>query len=479
MRSGITRRWLRGNLLITVLVVLLAEAMFLYTYTRSYYGSVQQIMYRRFSSVTGQLKMYTGDTAQSAAASRSLALRRMVEQFADKDKYEFMLLDSYGGVIASSSGTDAEGIVSSKDFEQALNGPDGLGVAVYRTQSGEVVMAACSLVPYDAEDVAALRLVTSLALVERQVKNAIIISVFLAVAILLFTIMSGLYFVRGIVVPLGQVERTAAGIARGELDVRLPLTGDPHDEVDRLRGTINQMAEGLEETEKMKNEFISSVSHELRTPLTSIIGSTSAILETPDLSLEQQHQLLEDVRDDAQWLVRVVENLLSITRMGEDTRITKQSEAAEEVLGEVARKFRKHYPDVKISVAVPDELLIVPMDAILIEQVMTNLLENAVRHGKNTTHIALSVHQDGENAVFAVQDNGGGIPPKLLPVLFSGTLRHSDTPTGDGKRNMGLGLSVCNAIVRAHGGTMHAQNKDGGAEFIFCLPMIEKEPELQ
>ena len=167
MRSGITRRWLRGNLLITVLVVLLAEAMFLYSYTRSYYGSVQQIMYRRFSSVTGQLKMYTGDTA------RSLALRRMVEQFADKDKYEFMLLDSYGGVIASSSGTDAEGIVSSKDFEQALNGPDGLGVAVYRTQSGEVVMAACSLVPYDAEDVAALRLVTSLALVERQVKNAI------------------------------------------------------------------------------------------------------------------------------------------------------------------------------------------------------------------------------------------------------------------------------------------------------------------
>ena len=105
MRSGITRRWLRGNLLITVLLVLLAEAMFLYSYTRSYYNSVQQTMYRRFSSVTGQLKVYTADTVYSAAANRSMALRRMVEQYSDKDKYEFMLLDSYGGVIASSSGT--------------------------------------------------------------------------------------------------------------------------------------------------------------------------------------------------------------------------------------------------------------------------------------------------------------------------------------------------------------------------------------
>ena len=141
MRSGITRRWLRGNLLITVLLVLLAETMFLYNYTRSYYNSVQQTMYRRFSSVSGQLKMYTGDTVQSTAATRSVALRRMVEQFADKDKYEFMLLDSYGGVIASSSGTNADGIVTGIDFEQAQEASDGLGVAVYRTQSGELVMA--------------------------------------------------------------------------------------------------------------------------------------------------------------------------------------------------------------------------------------------------------------------------------------------------------------------------------------------------
>ena len=199
MRSGITHRWLRGSLFLTVLLVLLVESMFVYNFSRSYYNSVQQTMMRRFSSINGQLKMYTGDTAQKTAANRSVALRRMVEQFADKDKYEFMLLDGYGGVIASSSGTGADGIVVQDDFNKAQDAPDGVGVAIYRTASGETVMAVCSLVPYAAEDVAAMRLVTSLTLVQAQLKSVFIVSLIVVAAILGFTVASGLYFVRGIV----------------------------------------------------------------------------------------------------------------------------------------------------------------------------------------------------------------------------------------------------------------------------------------
>ena len=103
-----------------------------------------------------------------------------------------------------------------------------------------------------------------------------------------------------------------------------------------------------------------------------------------------------DVRDDAQWLIRVVENLLSITRIGnESAKITKEPEAAEEVLDEAVRKFRKRFPAVSVEVHVPDELLLVPMDAILIMQVLSNLMENAVFHGGTTTHIALSAQRDG------------------------------------------------------------------------------------
>ncbi|MFR1615843.1 MAG: sensor histidine kinase [Dysosmobacter welbionis] len=172
----------------------------------------------------------------------------------------------------------------------------------------------------------------------------------------------------------------------------------------------------------------------------------------------------------------MVENLLSITRIGnESAKITKEPEAAEEVLDEAVRKFRKRFPAVSVEVHVPDELLLVPMDAILIMQVLSNLMENAVFHGGTTTHIALSAQRDGPWARFYVQDNGQGIPPQKLHTLFSGALRCEDSSPGDGKRNMGLGLSVCMAIIRAHGGTLEAKNLESGAEFSFCLPLTKEE----
>ena len=227
---------------------------------------------------------------------------------------------------------------------------------------------------------------------------------------------------------------------------------------------------------KMRADLLRSVSHDIRTPLTSIMGATSAILENPALSPAEQQSLLVDVRDDAQWLIRVVENLLSITRIGnESAKITKEPEAAEEVLDEAVRKFRKRFPAVSVEVHVPDELLLVPMDAILIMQVLSNLMENAVFHGGTNTHIALSAQRDGPWARFYVRDNGQGIPPQKLHTLFSGALRCEDSSPGDGKRNMGLGLSVCMAIIRAHGGTLEAKNLESGAEFSFCLPLTKEE----
>lgn len=249
-----------------------------------------------------------------------------------------------------------------------------------------------------------------------------------------------------------------------------------------ITGTLTAQAKQQErlraenEKEKMRANLLRSVSHDIRTPLTAILGATSAVLENPQMSPSDRQVLLEDVRDDAQWLIQVVENLLSITRIGGDqARISKGPEAAEEILAEAARKFRRRFPSVPVSVSAPESLLLVPMDPILIGQVLSNLLENAVLHGETTTLIRLSVRQSGSFARFSVQDNGQGISEKALSTLFDGTLKHSETPSGDGKRNMGLGLSVCLAIVRAHGGTMEAHNLKTGAEFSFQLSLYEEE----
>ena len=473
MRSGITRRWLCGSLLMTVLLVLLVEGMFLYSCTRSYYNSVQQTMYRRFSSISGQLKMYTGDTAQKASASRSVALRRMVEQFSDKDKYEFMLLDSYGSVIASSSGTDAEGILTSADFEQAQETGDGTGVAIYRTDSSEMVMAVCCLVPYAAEDVAAMRLVTSLTLVQNQLKNVFLISIVVVITILGFTVASGLYFVRSIVVPLGQVERTAASIARGELDVRLPVTGDARDEVDRLRGTINRMAEGLEETEKMKNEFISSVSHELRTPLTSIRGWVETLRTLDDPEDENYRKGLEIINNETARLYNMVEELLDFSRL-QNGRLKMSchpldlvAELTDAVLFCEARIQRE---GLLLSYSEPEEMIPVYADPNRLRQVFINILDNAIKYSAPGGRITVKIWQGEYKAFIEIIDQGRGIPPEDLENVKTKFYKGSNSVRGSG-----IGLALVDSIMTALDGTMDIKSTLGrGTVVTLGLPLYKK-----
>ena len=231
------------------------------------------------------------------------------------------------------------------------------------------------------------------------------------------------------------------------------------------------------EAEQMRANLLRAVSHNIRTPLTSIVGAADALLENGErISGERQDELIRGVRDEAQWLVRVVENLLSVTRIGEgQTRLRKQTEAAEEIIGEAARKFKKSFPNINVRLQAPEELLLVPMDATLIEQVLINLMENAAVHGEHTTQIELQVRREGQDACFCITDDGCGIAPEILPVMFDGTLRRTDQSDADGKRNMGIGLSVCLSIVKAHGGGMSAENRpEGGARVCFTLPMEEE-----
>ena len=234
------------------------------------------------------------------------------------------------------------------------------------------------------------------------------------------------------------------------------------------------------EREKIHSNLLRAVSHDIRTPLTGIVGATNVLLEQDDtLTPQQRRELLKNANEEAQWLIHIVENLLSITRIGagEDARVTKTPEAAEEVIEGAVGKFRRRYPQIDVEVRLPGEFFLVPMDPLLIQQVMTNLLENAAVHGVTTTRVAVSLEKRGKWARFTVCDNGRGIPEGRLHNLFDGT---QSAQKGDSTRSMGIGLSVCKTVVAAHRGKIKGENiKGSGARFTVDLPLEEDEHEDQ
>lgn len=231
------------------------------------------------------------------------------------------------------------------------------------------------------------------------------------------------------------------------------------------------------ETERMRGNLLRAVSHDLRTPLTSIYGSCSAIIENFDsIPREKQMKLLKDIQSDSQWLNRMVENLLSVTRVDADkVRLSKHSTVLEELVDALLVKFHKHYPDTAVQVSIPEAFVSIPMDPVLIEQVLMNLLENAVFHARGMKHLWLRVTLQNKYAVFFVEDDGCGISDDRMAHLFTGLL-DSETPADSTRSNMGIGLSVCRTIIKAHGSELKACNRpDGGASFSFALEMEEME----
>ena len=238
-----------------------------------------------------------------------------------------------------------------------------------------------------------------------------------------------------------------------------------------------QEAEKAEsEKERLRANLLRAVSHDIRTPLTTIYGSSTTLLENSDAIPEEQKQkILTGIKEDADWLIRITENLLSITKIDSgQVKIIKTPTVLEELIDSVILKFKKRYSFQKVQLEIPDEVVLIPMDAILIEQVLVNILENAVQHATGMTQLTLRVFTFNNRAVFEIQDNGCGIPAKDLEKLFTTYTSSEDKPADSQKKNAGIGLSVCATIIHAHGGTITAENaKTGGALFRFTLATEE------
>lgn len=227
------------------------------------------------------------------------------------------------------------------------------------------------------------------------------------------------------------------------------------------------------EKERLRNDLLRAISHDLRTPLTGIAGSASFIADSlRSLSEEQILSLVGNIRNDAQWLNNMVENLLNMTRISEgELVLKKQPEVVDDVVSEAYRRIERLKGGRDIAINMPDAVMEVPMDGRLIIQVLVNLLDNAVKYTPEHAHIDLRAYPESGYMVFEVSDDGKGIDPSILDKVFDNFVT-APAVSGDAKRGMGIGLSICRSIVEAHGGVIVAMNNDrGGATFKFALPL--------
>lgn len=229
------------------------------------------------------------------------------------------------------------------------------------------------------------------------------------------------------------------------------------------------------ENERFRSKLLRSVSHDLRTPLTSISGNAANLMEhSGNFSEEERERISTDIYEDSIWLIDLVENLLSITKLEEHVEIHPTGEVVSDVLSTAVTRAHRHRRGHTIVLEPDDECLVAWMDVQLILQVLSNLIGNATKHTPDGTQIVVSDHREGDHVIVMVSDNGPGISEEDMPHIFE--LFYTGKKAGaDSSRSLGLGLNLCKSIIEAHGQHLSVKKNDPcGVSFCFSLKLWEE-----
>ena len=470
-KGSITVRWLYSSLLITFIVLAIAETVFmLYTYNSSY-NYVKQAIESRISTIDGRLQ----SKRDSSSEERELYVKLLMEEFGEKDKFEFMLLNNEGLAVATSSGFKVSETKPEQDYINAVASANGMGETVSSTAAGEKVMSVTYILPFSAGNISAIRLITSLEQVDRRINVMLFIS--LAIILIMFgiSVLSGVFFIRSIVRPLNDVEISADKIAKGDFKTRLHSKNN--DEIGRLCDTINHMADELAKTDQLKNEFISSVSHELRTPLTSIKGWVETLDKVDDVNDESYKKGMQIIMRETDRLYGMVEELLDFSRIeNKGLRLDMQLLDLIAEVSDVVIMFeaRAQSEGINICCEDSDDIIVVNGDANRLKQVFVNIMDNAFKYSPQGGTVSVKIYTDNENAFVKISDCGKGIAEDELEKVKIKFYKGRGSVRGSG-----IGLAVVDEILKAHGGDFIIESKPGaGTEVTVRLPSatVKKQP---
>ncbi len=467
---GLRVRWLRSGILLTVVIVALFTAV-VSLGARSYcYNAVRTGLTAKAQSAsaffTGYISQTYGEYYQSAY--------RYTESFEDKDVISLQFINTRGAVEISSYGISAGTTPGTPDVETALT-EKTVGSWTGRSAAGERVMAVTApLLTADGSVVGAMRYVTSLRLVSRQVRAVTALAAGVGLIIILAVVLSNMYFIRTVTEPLVELTALARRIAEGSYGIQAQRKYD--DEIGDLTDAINEMSVKIGEAERTQTEFISSVSHELRTPLTAITG-WSETLAYDDAITGDSRRGIEIIAKESGRLTKMVEELLEFTRI-QDGRFNLNV-VPMDVAGELAdalfaygKLLAKEGMTVEYTPP-PTRIPNILGDAERLKQVFLNIMDNAAKYGREAGRIVVTIGATGSWVVIRFRDFGPGIPPEELPYVKKKFYK------GSGKeRGSGIGLSVCDEIITRHKGRLELENATDGRTGLIVtitLPVINEE----
>ena len=442
-----------NSISVVLFIVLLAVAAFSAAMGSYYYSTLSESLKQKAENAISSFDYYRTEAEYYDNA------RAVVAGEPNSDKLEVEYLDADGQIRFSSSDLTAFRSPGTPDIAEAISMKRTKVWIGADPSTGEHIMAASSPLMIDGEVVGVMRYVTSLNKVDKQIIIIVAIALGIGLGILGMVYFSNLYFIRSIVDPVAGITETAKRIAAGSYGVQIEKRYD--DEIGALTDTINDMSLKINQSEKMKNEFISSVSHELRTPLTAINGWAETIMNGEVRDAGDVKKGMGIIVSEARRLTNMVEELLEFSRI-QDGRFTLSVEPMDikAELEDAVYTYREFFRREGIELNhfdCDEEFPPIAGDPERLRQVFCNLLDNAAKHGGSGKRIDTAIARDEDQVVITIRDYGPGIPAEELPHVKYKFYKGSSKARGSG-----IGLAVCDEIITRHEGTLDSDNAEGG-----------------
>jgi len=466
--KGLRRRWLRGTVIIALSAVVLVVTMFSIIIYSYYFATIRTGLEAKARTATDFFANYVARSYDDYYDSAF----RYAETFREADRIEMQFLNSDGSIMISSSAMTSGTSPGSPDVARAIESGRISTWVGRRTATGERIMAASAPMIYaDGEVIGVMRYVTSLRLVDRQVFLNILVVVGVGMVVLAMVFLLNMVFIRFVITPVTQITKMSQRIADGSYGIQ--INNEYKDEIGDMVESINEMSLKIAQTEKIQTEFISSISHELRTPLTAITGWGETLIYNEELD-DDSKRGVDIILKEARRLTKMVEELLEFT-MIEDGRFTlhiAEIDIASE-LEDAIFTFRELLHQDELEFDYHHDLydtLIIPGDPNRLKQVFLNIFDNALKYGREGKRIDVYIGVIEEQIVIIIRDFGPGVAEDELENLKMKFYKGSNSK----ERGSGIGLAVCEEIIKYHGGSLELSNaEDGGFIVTIILPISD------